>query len=141
MKKYLLNTLLLLTLTLISCEKSNEKKAKESIYTFLNENSDDMSTYEPIKFGSLDTVLKVVNLDENRNGNSQSNHWKEINLEMFHSYRIMDGDRKRLIKRFFKFNGKLEVIAISGSTYINSPYQNNLMIGPDTAAADTAVSY
>ncbi|MCZ2479052.1 hypothetical protein G9H64_09975 [Aquirufa nivalisilvae] len=135
MKKHFHFALVLLIFLLISCEKSNEEKAKESIYTFLNENLDDMTTYEPIKFGSLDTVLKVINLEEFDQLNRDN--WKDINLEMFHSYRIKEGDRKRIFKRYFKLNRKLEVIALSDYTYLNSPYQNNLMIGIDTAAADT----
>ncbi|MHA8103938.1 hypothetical protein [Aquirufa nivalisilvae] len=135
MKKHFPYTRVLLILLLISCEKSNDEKAKESIYTFLNENLDDMTTYEPIKFGSLDTVLKITDLEEYNQLNADN--WKEINLEMFHSYRIKEGDRKRIFKRYFKLNRKLEVIALSNYTYLNSPYQNNLIIGTDTAAADT----
>ncbi len=40
-----------------SCEKSNNNKIKESISTYLNENLDDMSSYEPIKYGHIDTIL------------------------------------------------------------------------------------
>lgn len=48
---------ILFTLSLISCEKSNEEKAKEAIRIYLNENLDDMATYEIVKFGELDTVF------------------------------------------------------------------------------------
>lgn len=57
MKSIAFKLLFLLSISLLSCEKSNEEKAKLAIRTYLNENLDDMSTYEVVKFGNLDTVF------------------------------------------------------------------------------------
>ena len=54
MKKILL--LLIMGLIVISCSKSPEKVAQQLIKEWLNENMDDIKSYEPVKFGQLDTI-------------------------------------------------------------------------------------
>lgn len=56
MKNIFITILFLFAISLLGCQKSNEEKAKEAIRTYLNENLDDMSTYEPVKYGKLDTL-------------------------------------------------------------------------------------
>jgi hypothetical protein len=124
---------ILFVLSLISCEKSNEEKAKEAIHTYLNENLDDMSSYEPVKFGTLDTVYKL-DLSGTSFANSDVKSLVD-EFQMFHSYRIKDGINKHLVRRYFKINQKFEVIDISNYTYVNRV--NNVIIAePDTVAAD-----
>ena len=57
MRNLSLSFLFLFSLSLFGCQKSNEEKAKNAIHTYLNENLDDMATYEVVKFGNLDTVF------------------------------------------------------------------------------------
>lgn len=56
MKNLTLLIIFLFSLSLLGCEKLNEEKAKTAIRNYLNENLDDMSTYEAVKFGTLDTL-------------------------------------------------------------------------------------
>ncbi|RVU26971.1 hypothetical protein EOJ36_02950 [Sandaracinomonas limnophila] len=71
MTKTTLKIIFIFSIFIISCKKSNEEIAKESIRNYLNENLDDISTYEPVKFGKLDTIfsfqgniIKIKNLNE-----------------------------------------------------------------------------
>ena len=88
MKKLFLTILYLSALSLISCEKSNEEKAKEAVYIYLNQNLDDMSSYESVKFGTLDSVDKTKNT-------VQSN-W---DFQIFHSYRIKDNEGHKVLEK------------------------------------------
>lgn len=83
---------------LMSCENTKEDKAKDAIHIYLDENLDDMTSYEPVKFGNLvqfpDSLL---------------NHPDFINskpaFKMFHSYRIMGKKgHKILLKKIFVLN-------------------------------------
>jgi hypothetical protein len=113
---------ILFALSLISCEKSNEEKAKVAIKTYLNENLDDMTTYEVVRFGTLDSIHNTKN--------TLQPNW---NFQMFHSYRIM-GKRgyKTLKKRYFIFNSKLEIVT---DNYYNFKIIEADSVVPDTAAA------
>ena len=129
---------ILFALSLISCEKSNEEKAKEAIRTYLNENLDDMSTYESVKFGTLDTLIK---LDLSGTSFAKSDVKSLGNkFQMFHSYRLKDEKgAKYLIKKYFKLNNNFEVI-----DFKEYPFKYDLFaskaIPIDSAAADTAAA-
>lgn len=101
MKNILLT--ILFAFTLISCEKSNEDKAKEAIRIYLNENLDDMSSYEPVKFGSLEMLVNI--------GNFQFySIEKDTKYQMFHSYRIkLNSGDKILVKKYFLINENFEI--------------------------------
>ncbi|MCX6194283.1 MAG: hypothetical protein NTX34_07360 [Cytophagales bacterium] len=91
------------SILLNSCGNSNEEKAKDAIRTYLNENLDDMSTYEPVKFGELEPLT-----------NKEVGEFYDVNLEsryqMFHSFRVVNKEgRKVLIKSYFLFNETLTI--------------------------------
>lgn len=94
-------------MSLLGCVKSNEEKAKEAIHTFLNENLDDITTYEPVKFGTLDTVYEYSVpaksfVDE---------------LQMFHSFRIIGKEgNKFLVRKYFIFDSNLKIIESTDSS-------------------------
>ena len=95
--------LFLFSLSLFSCEKSNEEKAKDAIKTYLNENLDDMSSYEEVKFGSLDMLFNKENIE-------MFSIDKETKFQMFHSYRIkLNSGNKILIKKYFLINENFEI--------------------------------
>lgn len=130
MKKYSVMFLTILSLIFISCEKSNEEKAKDAIRTYLNENLDDMSTYEPVKFGKLDSIkIETADLKDN-----------SLYFEMFHSYRIKESNgTKYLIKEYFLLNSKIEVF--NKQPYSSKPFQlpelpAKWLVPEDTAAAE-----
>ncbi len=105
MKNFYPKILFLLSLSLMSCEKSYEQKAKDAIHTYLNENLNDVSSYEAVKFGKLDSISDLYV------GNSRYSHWK---FQMFHSYRILTfSGQKIIIKEYFIFNSKWEVVAVN----------------------------
>lgn len=135
MKKYPITLLIILSITIAGCRKSNEEKAKDAIKTYLNENLDDMSTYEPVKFGDLDT-LKALDLTGTTLENSKHS---SLYFEMFHSYRIKGSDgAKYLTKDYFVFNSKIEVINRRpySSTHFQLPeLPANWLAPEDTAAA------
>jgi hypothetical protein len=115
MKKISITFLIILSIILVGCRKSNEEKAKDAIKIYLNENLDDISTYEPVKFGNLDT-LKKLDLTGTSLKNSRGN---SLDFEMFHSYRIKGRDgAKHLIKEYFKLNSKIEVIEKQSFSFI-----------------------
>lgn len=130
--------LLILSIILFNCKQSNEDKAKEAIRTYLNENLDDMSTYEAVKFGQLDTTM-VLDLS----GTSFEKKAKGFKFQMFHSYRLKNTNgQKEIFKGYYLLDSKLNVISFS-----NTPYHllsEALIQQPaidysdaDTAAADT----
>ncbi|WP_395616693.1 hypothetical protein [Aquirufa sp.] len=153
MKIYYLFVLFLFSIALGSCEKSNEEKAKESIRKYLNENLDDMSTYESVKFDNLDTVYMV----ESGTSIDSENVKYKIMYQMFHSYRLKDVHGvKYLTKAYFKINNNFEVIENSEISFIKpgnkiiptfklpsekevEAYLNSLAL--DSASADTAVAF
>lgn len=149
MRNLTLTILFLFSLSLLGCKKSNEEKAKEAIQTFLNENLDDMSTYEPVKFGSLDTVMKRVDLSEyDKSPNPKAKHnddspklkFIDLTFQMFHSYRLKDEKgAKYLIKRYFKLNNNFEVIDFKENPFKYDQFAS-IVIPIDTAAADTAAA-
>ncbi len=149
MKNLTLSILFLFAFSLISCQKSNEEKAKEAIRTYLNENLDDMSTYEPVKFGSLDTVMKRVDLSEfdklpnpkaKRNDDSEKIKYIDLNFQMFHSYRLKDEKgAKYLVKKYFKLNNNFEVIDFKEYPFKYDPFAS-IAIPIESAAADTAAA-
>lgn len=51
---------LLMALLLISCSPTNEKKAQKLIGQTLKETLHDYSSYEPVKFGTLDSVYTSI---------------------------------------------------------------------------------
>lgn len=116
------------------CRKSNDEKAKDAIKSYLNENLDDMSTYEPVKFGNLDS-LKELDLTSTSLENSKDS---SLYFEMFHSYRIKGVDgAKYLTKEYFILNSKIEVI--NKQPYSSKPFQlpelpANWLVPEDTAA-------
>lgn len=144
MKKILLIIVSLFSILLFSCENSNEKKAKEAIRNYLNENLDDMSTYESVKFGTLDTVMTRVDLSSftsKAKDSDDSSKIKiiDINYEMFHSYRLKDGKgAKYLTKRYFKLNSNFEVIDFGPNSFAFDPMSIVENAYADSAAADTS---
>lgn len=144
MKKISLIILSLISILLFSCDNSNEKKAKEAIRNYLNENLDDMSTYEPVKFGPLDTVMTRVDLSSftsKAKDSADSSKIKiiDINYEMFHSYRLKDGKgAKYLTKRYFKLNSNFEVIEFGTNSFAFDPMSIVENAYEDSAAADTS---
>jgi hypothetical protein len=135
MKKFSITSLIILSIAIVGCSKSNEEKAKDAIKTYLNENLDDISTYEPVKFGNLDT-LKKLDLTGTSLENSKNN---SLYFEMFHSYRIKQSNgEKYLIKEYFLINSKIEVI--NKHSYSSKPIQMpelpaEWQVPEDTAAA------
>jgi hypothetical protein len=125
---------ILFALSLISCEKSNEEKAKEAIHTFLNENLDDMSSYEAVKFGTLDSINKPDKSYKTNRFDLRRLQPSFPELQMFHSYRIMgDNGHKILYKSYFWFDNKLKVI--SERDYPQPEFWDNT-IDADTSAAE-----
>lgn len=53
------------------CKKTNDEIAQEAIKSYLNENLDDMSSYEPVLFDNIDTLLVfkgyIVNYQNHKN--------------------------------------------------------------------------
>jgi hypothetical protein len=136
MKIYYLFVLFLFSIALGSCEKSNEEKAKESIRKYLNENLDDMSTYESVKFGNLDTVSKL----DIRGTSIESEKVKYLFMyQMFHSYRLKDEKgAKYITKNYFKLNGDFEVIEFGTNSFAFDPMSIVENAYADSAAADTS---
>jgi hypothetical protein len=102
-KKYSLILFTIFSILLNSCGNSNEEKAKDAIRTYLNENLDDMSTYEPVKFGELEPLT-----------NKEVGEFYDVNPEsryqMFHSFRVVNKEgRKVLIKSHFLFSETLTI--------------------------------
>ncbi len=52
--------ILIVSLLLMGCEQSKEQQIKTAIKTYLNQNLDDISSYEPVVFGKIDT-LNIIN--------------------------------------------------------------------------------
>jgi hypothetical protein len=130
MKKFSVAFLTLISIFVFSCKNSDDEKARNAIRTYLNENLDDMSTYEPVKFGVLDTLPKI-NLESAPNTKPKD---KTSNLQflMFHSYRLKRSDgSKHLIKEYFKFNANIEVINSMDAPF--SEYSRYIEAPPDTA--------
>lgn len=140
-KKHSLILFTILSIILNSCGNSNEEKAKDAIRTYLNENLDDMSSYEPVKFGTLDSLISI---DLTGTTLADGNQKKlPTELEMFHSYRLKEKDgSKYLVKEYFKLNSKLEVISSRKLSYnfrFNGVSSLDLDINrmpEDTAAAE-----
>ncbi len=121
-------------LLIISCEKSNEEKAKNAIHTYLNENLDDMATYEVVKFGNLDSINKPDKSYKTNRFDLRRLQPSFPELQMFHSYRIMgDNGHKILYKSYFWFDYKLKLIA--ERDYPQPEFLSNT-IGADSAAAE-----
>lgn len=150
MKQSTLSFLIITILAIISCNKSNEEKAKEAIESYLNENLDDMTTYEPVKFGKLDTILK---LDISGTSFAKGNKKYLYHFEMFHSYRLKDGNgRKYITKVYYELNENFAIISSKDFSSVNPGEKLNVLRVPtdkdleefmrlvavDTAAADTA---
>lgn len=128
---------ILFTLSLISCEKSNEEKAKEAIRIYLNENLDDMSAYESVKFGQLDTTM-ILDLT----GTSSKLQSRGFRFQMFHSYRIKNNEgQKKIYKGYFLLNKELKVVSFSSNSYplLFEARIPNPIIESESADADTAV--
>ncbi len=153
MRNLSLSLLFLFSLLLISCEKSNEEKAKNAIRTYLNENLDDMASYESVKFGSLDTVYMV---DYGRTSDSSANVKYKLVYQMFHSYRLKDANGiKYLTKNYFELHNNFEVFdkgdisfkkfGVNGVPILHLPSDKEVeeymrLVVVDTAAADTAAA-
>lgn len=142
MKNLSLTILFLFSISLLGCQKSNEEKAKEAIRIYLNENLDDMSSYEAVKFGTLDTLFVKLDLSEYNKPSKPNTKAKilDVTFQMFHSYRLKDEKgAKYLIKRYFKLNNNFEVIDFKENPFKYDPFAS-IAIPIDTAAADTAAA-
>ena len=134
MKNLILSIIFLFSLSLLGCQKSNEEKAKEAIRIYLNENLDDMSSYEAVKFGTLDSINKPDKSYKTNRFDLRRLQPSFPELQMFHSYRIMgDNGHKILYKSYFWFDNKLIVIA--ERDYPQPEFLSNT-IGADTSAAE-----
>ena len=128
MKNVFLTVLFFSTLSLYSCEKSNEERAKDAIKKYLNENLDDMSTYELVKFGPLDTLFK---LDVSGTSYASADKKYLYRYQMFHSYRLKDEKGlKHLTQSYFELNDKFEVIIITD--YMNKNWEKIKYLGIPT---------
>jgi hypothetical protein len=137
MKNLSLSLLFLFSIALFGCEKSNEEKAKDAIRTYLNENLDDMSAYESVKFGQLDTTM-ILDLI----GTSSKPQSRGFRFQMFHSYRIKnDEGQKKIYKGYFLLNKELKVVSFSSNSYplLFEARIPNPIIESESADADTAV--
>lgn len=138
MKNIVTIFLLIISFALFNCNQSNEEKAKEAIKTYLNENLNDMSTYESVKFGQLDTTM-ILDLT----GTSFEKKAKGFKFQMFHSYRLKNADgQKEIFKGYYLLDNNLKVISFS--SYPNRLLKEaRIQLPPmeyedaDTAAADT----
>ena len=158
MRNLSLTILFLFSVSLLGCQKSNEEKAKEAIRTYLNENLDDMSTYESVKFGSLDTVYMV---DYSGTSDASANVKYKLVYQMFHSYRLKDANGiKYLTKNYFELDNNFEVFnkgdisfknfGVKGVPILQIPTDKEVEAylrkqtfdtdAADTAAADTAAA-
>lgn len=103
---------------LMSCENTIEDKAKDAIRNYLNENLDDVSIYESVKFSSLDTLFRL-----NISGAKYPYPGKQYlyRYQMFHSYWTVDENgRKYLERSYFILNNNFEVIVtLDWSTVAN----------------------
>lgn len=73
-------------LLIISCQKSNEDKARELIKQYFKENSNDPESYEPLEFGKLEDVTD----------------YPVYKHRMLHKYRASNGfDAKTVYGRYF----------------------------------------
>ena len=121
--------ILFFSLTIFSCEKSKEEVAREAVYTYLNENLDDISTYESVKFGTLDSVDKIKN-----------NVPPDWVFQIFHSYRIEENDGNIVLnKEYYILNSQLEVVKTTEFNYSNKTnnYISNY-VPVDSVAVDTS---
>ncbi len=93
-----------------SCNNNIEDKAKDAIYNYLNENLDDESNYESVKFGRLDTLFR---LDVSGTKYASSGEKYLYRYQMFHSYRSLDENGRKYLERdYFILNNNLEVIVV-----------------------------
>jgi hypothetical protein len=68
-----------MTFLIVSCSPSNEKKAQKLIGLKLNETLHDFSSYESVKFGSLDTIYtSLLENDEYYNALQKLDFYKTM---------------------------------------------------------------
>lgn len=129
LKNISLTFILFFSIIIFSCEKSKEEMAREAVYTYLNENLDDISTYESVKFGTLDSIDKIKN--------NVPPNWV---FQIFHSYRIEEKEGSVILnKEYYILNSQLEVVKTTEFNYsnkINNYILNNVAV--DSVAVDTS---
>jgi hypothetical protein len=100
MRNLSLSLLFLFSIAILGCKKSNEEKAKDAIRTYLNENLDDMSSYEAVKFGTLDTVFvfdgqRVLINNPNNSFRIVQNEEKELGFFDYREHNVIVFDSLR----------------------------------------------
>lgn len=102
-------------LLILSCSPSNEKKAQKLITQQLEETLNDWSTYEPVKFGTLDTAFTTLGDDS-------------IYLSTCSKYEFLKGKCNEAVKEMQEYVGmtseyyryKFSQAGITAQTYLDS---------------------